>query len=109
MKHHGGSTAAVVLLLALLTAGSSATAQSPVDPAVNFVVTPSRLEIRVQPGESSQVAVRVYNKSDDPLLLDAYIEDIEIPQSELIEPDDLAFTARRNSSRTSRNTTSSSP
>ena len=93
MKHHGGPTAAVVLLLALLTAGSSATAQSPVDPAVKFVVTPSRLEIRAQPGESSQVAIRVYNKSDDPLLLDAYIEDIEIPQSELIEPDDLAFTA----------------
>jgi hypothetical protein len=94
MKHHAGSAAAgIVLLSILVTAGSQATAQSPVDPAVDFVVTPSRLEIRAEPGDSLQVPIRVYNEADEALVLDAYIENIEVPRSELIQPDDLAFTA----------------
>ena len=35
----------------------------------------------------------MYNKSGAILLLDAYIEDIELPQSELVDSDALAFTA----------------
>jgi len=95
MRHHGGPTAALVLLLALVTAGPSATAQSPDGPAVDFVVTPSRVEISAEPGEDVQVEVTVFNRADESLILDAYIENIEVPVSELVEPDELAFTASR--------------
>lgn len=98
MRRHERPTAAaaaLAMLLALSLTGSGVTAQSPDDPAVDFVLTPSRLEIRAQPGERQQMAVTVYNRADEPLLLDAYIEDIDFPRSELIQPDDLAFTASR--------------
>lgn len=89
------AAAAMVMLSALSLTGSGVTAQAPDDPAVDFLLTPSRLELRAEPGERRQVAVTVYNRADEPLLLDAYIEDIDFPTSELIEPDDLAFTASR--------------
>lgn len=95
MRLHGGPTAAIVLLLALSTAGSGAAAQPPVDPSVDFLVTPSRIEMEAHPGDSFQVAVTVYNRADDQLLLDTYIEDIEVPRSDLIRPDEFAFTASR--------------
>lgn len=84
-----------VCMLIALTFGSVAEAQSATDPSVDFIVTPSRLEIRAEPGRSLEVAIKVYNRSADPLALAMYVEDIEIPPSDLIGPDDLAFTAGR--------------
>lgn len=82
-------------MLIALTLGSVAEAQSATDPSVDFVVTPSRLEIRTEPGRSLDVAIQVYNRSPEPLTLEMYVEDIEIPTSDLIGPSDLAFTASR--------------
>ena len=95
MRRHVRPTAAALLLLAMSTGGSGVTAQSAGDPSVDFVVTPSRLEIQAQPGDSFQVPISVFNRAGEMLVLDAYIEDIEIPRNELIQPDDLAFTASR--------------
>ena len=97
MKLNGWPTAGatLALVLASVAVGSGATAQAPPDPAVDFIVTPSKIELRAQPGERLEAAITVYNRDDDALVLDAYVEDIEFPRNELLEPDDLAFTASR--------------
>jgi hypothetical protein len=98
MKFHGWSTAgaALVLASAAVAVGSGIRAvQAAPDPAVDFIVTPSRVEMRAQPGERLDAAITVYNRDDDVLVLDAYIDDIEFPRNELVELDDLAFTASR--------------
>lgn len=87
--------AAALLMLATMMVGSPATAQEAGDPTVNFVVTPSRLEVRVGPEEAIEFPIQIYNRSEIPLNLQTYIQDIDIPDSDLISPDELAFTASR--------------
>lgn len=84
-----------LLLLVMAAMGNSAGAQTPAEPVVDFVVSPSRLEIRALPGDRLDVAVEVFNRGTDPLLLETYVEDITIPPTDLIDQDDLAFTASR--------------
>lgn len=84
-----------LLLLVMAAMGNSAGAQTPAEPVVDFVVSPSRLEIRALPGDRLDVAVEVFNRSTDPLLLETYVEDITIPPTDLVDQDDLAFTASR--------------
>jgi len=87
--------AAALLMLAILAMGSSASAQPAEDPVVDFVVTPSRLEIRVAPGDFLQVPVRVFNRAAQPLQLTTYVQDIEIPTTDLVAEGELAFTASK--------------
>lgn len=84
-----------MLLLASVWPGSGGVVEAAPDPAVDFIVTPSRVEMRTRPGERMEVAITVYNRASHELVLDAYVEDIELPRTELVEPDDLAFTASR--------------
>lgn len=84
------------MLLALLTAGSPASGyEAQADPAVDFVVTPSRLEVRTRPGDTLEVPISVFNRAENELLLDTYIADIAIPPSDLLTVDELAFTASK--------------
>lgn len=92
---HRRAACFTVGMLMAMTLGLVAEAQSATDPSVDFVVTPSRLEIRAEPGRELEVSIQVYNRSPEPLTLDTYVEDIEIPVSDLIAPSDLAFTASR--------------
>lgn len=85
----------VLALLVMGMMGGSAEAQSSAEPVVDFVVSPSRLEIRAEPGDRLDVAVEVFNRGSDLLLLDMYVEDITIPPTDIISADDLAFTASR--------------
>ncbi|MFQ5555182.1 MAG: hypothetical protein ACE5GC_07430 [Acidimicrobiia bacterium] len=86
---------AALLVLASLVTGSAAAAENAADPVVDFVVSPSRLDIRAEPGDSIQVPIEVWNRGGTALELDAYVDDIGIPQSDLIDVDALAFTASR--------------
>jgi hypothetical protein len=86
---------AVLLLLFTATMGYSAGAQTPAEPVVDFVVSPSRLEIRASPGDRLDASVEVFNRGPDPLSLETYVEDITIPATDLIDQEDLAFTASR--------------
>lgn len=83
------------LLLAMMTVVSPAAAQPAAGDTVDFVVSPSRLEIRVEPGAQLDVAVDVYNRAESKLVLDTYVEDVTIPASDLVSAQDLAFTASR--------------
>ena len=94
MTRRQGVTA-VLLVLAALIVGSPALAQDAGDPTVDFVVTPSRLEVRAGPGEVLEIPIRVYNRGAQPLMLFTYVEDIEIADNDLVETDELAFTASR--------------
>ncbi len=94
MRHRHG-VAAALLLLVMSTLGPGAAAQPATGPTVDFVVTPSRLELRAAPGDTFDVAVKVYNRAPEELTLVAYVEDIAIPVSELLQPDELAYTASR--------------
>lgn len=85
----------VLALLVMGMMGGSAEAQSSAEPVVDFVVSPSRLEIRAEPGDRLEVVVEVFNRGSDELLLDMYVEDIAIPPTDLMSADDLAFTASR--------------
>jgi len=89
-----GVTAAL-LLLATLTVGFPALAQGAGELTVNFVVTPSRVELRAEPGDVIEFSVEVFNRGEAPLQLLTSVEDIEVSQNELIEGRDLAFTASR--------------
>lgn len=60
---------------------------------MHYSITPSRFEVRVGPGDSLQFAIQVVNHSDQPLSLLTYVDDVDIPANELVEPDELAFTA----------------
>ncbi len=97
MKLHGWSMAGVVLALALapVAAGSAVSAQEVSDPAVDFIVRPSKIEVRVEAGGRVERAITVYNNDDDELVLDAYVEDIDLPPNELLASGDVAFTASR--------------
>lgn len=83
------------LLMGIAAMAGSARAQVPAEPVVDFVVSPSRLEIRAVPGDRLDFEVDVYNRSPNELNLFTYVEDIAIPKSDLIAQDDLAFTASR--------------
>lgn len=74
----------MTLALPAISAGSA---------EVSFIVSPSQLEIEVEPGGTAWASVRVYNKQDTALELRTYVRDIEIPQSDLIAQGDLAFSA----------------
>lgn len=89
------TTITVLALLVMVMMGGSAEAQPSAEPVVDFVVSPSRLEIRAEPGDRIEVAVEVFNRGADLLLLDMYVEDITIPATDLISAADLAFTASR--------------
>ncbi len=96
MRHHWARMTAGLLLLLLATVVSpQARAQEPGDSSVEFSVTPSRLEVRLSPGESLQFAIQVINHSHQPLTMLTYIDDIDIPPDELLASDELAFTASR--------------
>ncbi len=97
MKRHGWSIAgaALVLASASVAVGTGAPAQSAPDPAVDFIVTPSKIELRGPAGSRIERTITVYNRDDDELVLDAYVEDIDVPRSELLGADGLAFTASR--------------
>ncbi len=94
MRGHRWSGVVAVLVMSI-SCVTVATAQSPSDPEVDFLVTPSRLELRTPPGGRVEVEVRVFNRDADDLVLDAYVDDIEMPPHELIAPGELAFTASR--------------
>ncbi len=83
---------AIALSLGLLFPASLSAAPAESD-AVDFVVTPSQLELRVAPGASTSASVRIYNKGDTPLALRTYVQDVEIPPSDLIGSGDIAFSA----------------
>ena len=74
----------MTLALPAISAGSA---------EVSFIVSPSQLEIEVEPGGTAWASVRVYNKQDTALELRTYVRDIEIPPSDLITQGDLAFSA----------------
>ncbi len=93
MRRPLGVTAAL-LVMASLVMGSAAAADNAVDPIVDFAVSPSRLELRVEPGDALEVPIEVLNRGTT-LTLDTYVEDIGIPLGELVDPDELAFTASR--------------
>lgn len=96
MRHHWArATAVLLLVLAPVMGCPQALAQEPGDSSISFSITPSRLEVRVGPGESLQFAIKVYNHSDQLLELLTYVDDVEIPANDLVEPDELAFTASR--------------
>ena len=87
-----GAIAVVVMSIGCVTA---ANAQSSSDAEVDFLVTPSRLELRTPPGGRVEVEIKVFNRDTDDLVIDAYVDDIELPPHELIAPGELAFTASR--------------
>ena len=89
------SVTAALLVLAALMVGSPALAQEGGDPAVDFVVSPSRLEVRAGPGEVLEIPIRVYNGGAEPLVLFTYVEDIGIADNDLVDTNELAFTASR--------------
>ncbi len=93
MRRPLGVTAAL-LVMASLVMGSVAAADNAADPIVDFAVSPSRLELRVEPGDTLEVPIDVLNRGTM-LTLDTYVEDIGIPLGDLIDPDELAFTASR--------------
>ncbi|MFQ5524359.1 MAG: hypothetical protein ACE5F5_12435 [Acidimicrobiia bacterium] len=96
MRHHWArATAGLLLVLAPVMGGPQALAQEPGDSSMHYSITPSRLEVRVGPGESFQFAIQVVNHSDQPLSLITYVDDVDIPANDLLEPDELAFTASR--------------
>ena len=61
--------------------------------AVDFAVTPSKLDLRVAPGERSSTTLRVYNQAEVPLRLRNYVQDVDLPPSDLIGTGDIAFSA----------------
>jgi len=96
MRHHWAlATTALLLALAPVMGSPQALAQESGDSSIDFSVTPSRLEMRVGPGQTLQFAIQVINHSGEPLNLLTYVDDVEIPPNDLIEPDELAFTASR--------------
>jgi len=95
MRLHWARSMAALLLLIVPVGGPQALAQEPGDTPIEFSVTPSRLEVRLAPGDSLQFAIQVINHSDQALTLLTYIDDIDIPPNELITSDELAFTASR--------------
>jgi len=94
MKRRQG-IAAALLMLATMMVGSPATAQETADPTIDFVVTPSRLEVRVGPQEAIEFPIQIFNRGNEPLELQTYVQDIEIPDNDLVTTDELAFTASR--------------
>jgi len=80
----GLTTGFMTLALPAIRAGSA---------EVSFIVSPSQLEMEVEPGGTAWASVRVYNKQDTALQLRTYVSDIEIPQNDLITEGDLAFSA----------------
>jgi len=86
---------AAVLLMLTMTVGAPVNAQEAEPPTVDFVVTPSRLEVRVGPDEAIEFPIQVINRSETQLRLLTYVEDIEIPDSDLVTNEELAFTASR--------------
>lgn len=94
MTRRRRAVAALVLLMTL-GVGPAVAAQPSGGATVDFVVTPSLLELHAAPGDTVEVPVSVLNRSGDDLVLDTYVEDIAIPAHELIGSDELAFTASR--------------
>ena len=47
-------------------------------PGVNIGVAPSKLQLRLVPGRTAHTTIRVYNKGDDPVVLDVYPQDYAI-------------------------------
>jgi len=92
---------AALVLAATLLVGPAVAAQPSGDPTVDFVVSPSVLELRARPGETVEFPLSVYNRAGHDLVLETYVEDIVIPVHELIGSDELAFTASRWTSFTS--------
>lgn len=88
---------ALLLLTALvpLVLGSPALAQEPGTDAVDFVVSPASIAVRVAPGDTQEIPMRVTNRSAKPLELLTYVQAIEIAPTDLVTTDELAFTAAR--------------
>lgn len=94
MRRRHFETAALVVLATMMV-GVPASGQEEGTPTVDFVVSPSRIEAVLAPGDVVEIPIRVYNRGAEPLLLEMYVEDIEISRSELVQSDELAFTASR--------------
>jgi len=83
---------AIVILAGVAAAPPAALAGGA---AVDFAVTPSQLEVRVVPGERTESTLRVYNQAREPLRLRTYVQNVELPPSQLIGEGDIASSAGR--------------
>ena len=72
-------TLAVLAAALLVTSGSAASAAAPV--TVDNGVAPSKLQMRLVPGQTSHAELDVYNKGTKPVTLDAFFQDYTITQA----------------------------
>jgi hypothetical protein len=69
-------TFAVLAAALLVTSGGAASAAAP--PTVDIGVSPSKLQMRLVPGQTSHAQLDVYNKGTKPVTLDAFFQDYTI-------------------------------
>lgn len=96
MRDIRSPTGVAALLLIALAISPQALAQEPGGSTpIRFSVTPSKVEIRMSPGESMQFVLQVINHSSQPLQALTYVDDVDIPDDEMLGADELAFAASR--------------
>jgi hypothetical protein len=75
--------ASSLVLLALLTGGGSAAGAAPPQ-ALDIGVAPSKLQMRLVPGQTSRTRLDVFNKGDGPAVLDVYFNDYTISTGSVV-------------------------
>lgn len=89
------SRLAAVLASSLLALPLASPPAHSAEGELGFAVTPSRLDLQVEPGQRTSSSIRVYNRGGQTLHLRADVGNADIPKSDLVGDDELAFTAKR--------------
>jgi hypothetical protein len=71
-------TTTAVLAAALLVAGSAGPASAARLASISIGVAPSKLQAKLHPGQLYRTEVDVYNKGNDPVVLDVFLQDYTI-------------------------------